>query len=181
MCVLLGSCVPVHVVFSGVLWVSFVSVVFVCTCCVFVSVVFSGVYLYLSCSLGFVTVVFSGVYLYLSCSRGFVSVVFSGVCNCCVLWGLLYLSCSLGFVTVVFSGVYLYLSCSLGFVTVVSSEVYLYLSCCRNVSWVFLHGCALYRYMYEHPDTYLTYNTLIIPIELEVSQTPLFKIGHAAF
>ena len=54
MYVLLGSCVPVHVVSSGV-------------------------YLYLACSLGFATVVFSGVYLYLSCSLGFVTVVLSGV------------------------------------------------------------------------------------------------------
>ena len=65
----------------------------------FVTVVFSGVYLYLSCSLGFVTVAFSGVYLYLSCSLGFVTVVFPGVCNCCVLWGVpVYMLCYLGFV-----------------------------------------------------------------------------------
>ena len=91
---------------------------FVYTCCVlwgsFVSVVFSGVYLYLLYSLGFVcnccvlwglfvSVVFSGVRLYLLCSLGFVR-------TCCVLWG--------SFVSVVFSGVRLYLLCSLGFVRI---------------------------------------------------------------
>ena len=60
---------------------------------------FSGVYLYLSCSLGFVTVVFSGVYLYLSCSLGFVTVVFSGVRVYMFLWGVpVYMLCYLWFV-----------------------------------------------------------------------------------
>ena len=62
---------------------------------------FSGVRVYLLCSLGFVCtccvlwgpcvpVVFSGVRVYLLCSLGF-------VCTCCILWG----SC----VLVVFAGV----------------------------------------------------------------------------